>query len=68
MTIAKTRRWRRAAFALFATAFGAATPVPLPLLYRHRLHLSEGTLTVAFAVYALGLLPMLFVSGLGLSS
>lgn len=55
--------WRRVALALFAVAFGTNISTPLLLVYRHRLHLSSGTLTAIFGAYAAGLVPALFVSG-----
>lgn len=48
---------------LFAVAFGTNVPTPLLLLYRERLGLSATQLTLIFAVYAVGLLPALFLAG-----
>lgn len=50
-------------FGLFAVAFGTNVPTPLLLAYRERLDFSAVTLTMLFAVYALGLVPALLVAG-----
>jgi MFS family permease len=57
------RRWRRAAFALFVVAVGTNVPIPLLLIYRDRLTLSPDVLTAVFGVYAIGLVPALFLAG-----
>jgi predicted MFS family arabinose efflux permease len=54
---------RALAIAVFAVAFGTNVPTPLLLEYRRALDLSPTTLTVIFAMYALGLVPTLFVAG-----
>jgi MFS family permease len=54
---------RRLGFTLFAVAFGTNVPTPLLLLYRDRLGFSATVLTVAFAVYAAGLVPALLLAG-----
>lgn len=55
--------WRRAVLALFAVSAGTNIPTPLLLLYRDRLDLSPDTLGAVFGVYALGLVPALFLAG-----
>lgn len=57
------RGWRSVWLALFVVAFGAGVPVPLFLVYREDLGLSTTTITLAFGVYALGLIPTVFLSG-----
>ena len=56
-------RWRRAAFALFVVAVGTNVPIPLLLIYRDRLTLSPDVLAAVFGVYAIGLVPALFLAG-----
>ncbi|MBA3802856.1 MAG: MFS transporter, partial [Acidimicrobiia bacterium] len=51
------------AFALFAVALGTNVSTPLLLLYQESLGLSAWTVTALFAVYPLGLLPMLLWAG-----
>lgn len=51
------------AFALFAVAFGTNVPTPLLLLYRTELGLGPVALTGLFGVYAVGLVPTLFLAG-----
>lgn len=60
---AVVRSGRRLAFVLFVVAFGTNVPTPLLLVYRERLDLSATALTLIFAVYAVGLLPALFLAG-----
>jgi MFS family permease len=57
------RRQRGLWLTLFAVAFGTNVPTPLLLLYRDRLGFSATMLTVAFAVYAAGLVPALLLAG-----
>lgn len=57
------RTWRRAAFALFAVAAGTNVPTPLLLIYRDTLDLTPDVLTAVFGVYAIGLIPALFLAG-----
>jgi MFS family permease len=57
------RRTRSLELTLFAVAFGTNVPTPLLLLYRDRLGFSATVLTVAFAVYAAGLVPALLLAG-----
>jgi predicted MFS family arabinose efflux permease len=52
-----------AAFAFFAVMPGTTLPTPLYPLYRQAFGLSELTITVVFAVYALGVLVVLVVAG-----
>jgi MFS family permease len=49
--------------ALFAVAFGTNVPTPLLLAYREQLDFTATTLTVLFAVYAVGLVPALLLAG-----
>lgn len=64
MTGAAPRSGRRGLWlVLFAVAFGTNVPTPLLLVYRDRLGMSATLLTVAFAVYAVGLVPALLVAG-----
>lgn len=64
MTADASRRGPRdLGFTLFAVAFGTNVPTPLLLLYRDRLGFSATVLTVAFAVYAAGLVPALLLAG-----
>jgi MFS family permease len=60
---ARSRSWRSLWLALFAVAFGAGVPVPLLLVYREELDLSATTLTLAFGVYAVGLVPAVLAGG-----
>jgi MFS family permease len=53
----------RVALLLSAVAASAGLAVPLLPLYRHRLGLDSQQLTLAFAVYAAGLIPALVLSG-----
>jgi hypothetical protein len=55
--------WLSLWLALFAVAFGAGVPVPLFLVYRDELGFSETTVTLAFAVYAAGLIPTVLLAG-----
>lgn len=55
--------WRRAVLALFAVSAGTNVPTPLLLVYRDRLELSPDVLGAVFGVYALGLVPALFLAG-----
>jgi hypothetical protein len=48
---------------LLATAFGTNTPVPLLLVYRDELAMSDQSLTAIFGVYALGLMLALAFAG-----
>jgi MFS family permease len=57
------RPWLRLWLTLFAVAFGAGVPVPLLLVYRDELGLSEATVTLAFGIYAAGLIPAVLVAG-----
>ncbi|MFT5564020.1 MAG: MFS family permease [Myxococcota bacterium] len=59
----RERSARALAWAMFAVAFGTNVPTPLLLLYRTELDLSPVVLTALFGVYAVGLLPALFVAG-----
>jgi MFS family permease len=63
VTAAGRRDQRGLWLTLFAVAFGTNVPTPLLLTYRDRLGLSATLLTVAFAVYAAGLVPALLVAG-----
>lgn len=63
MTADLRRHELRLALALFGVAAGTQTPSPVLLYYTDRLELGAITLTVFFAVYALGLVPSLLLSG-----
>lgn len=54
---------RRLWLAILAVAFGTNVPTPLLLAYQDRLDLSATTLTVVFALYAVGLVPALLLAG-----
>lgn len=54
---------RRLAALLFAVAAGTNVPVPLLLIYRERLSMTDASLTAIFGVYALGLMLALAVAG-----
>ncbi len=60
-------RWpfRRIAYVLGVTAFGAGIPTPLYALYEQRYHFTAGVLAAVFAAYTAGVLAtMLFVAPL----
>lgn len=63
MTADLRRHELRLALALFGVAASTQTPSPVLLYYTDRLELGAITLTVFFAVYALGLVPSLLLSG-----
>lgn len=50
-----SRSWYGAAAAVAATGFGGAVPIPLLLLFRDELGLSDAALTLAFGVTAAGI-------------
>ena len=54
---------RRLGLLLLATAIGTNTPVPLLLVYRDELAMSDQSLTAIFGVYALGLMLALAFAG-----
>ena len=54
---------RALGLAMFAVAFGTNVPTPLLLRYRTALDLDPVALTAVFGVYALGLVPTLFLAG-----
>nr|MBA3339302.1 MFS transporter [Geodermatophilaceae bacterium] len=54
---------RRLMLALFAIAFSTQAPSPVLLYYTDDLNLSALSLTIFFAVYALGLVPSLLLGG-----
>lgn len=54
---------RALAVAVFAVAFGTNVPTALLLRYRELLDLTPTAVTVAFAVYAAGLVPALLLAG-----
>ncbi|MGI0132631.1 MAG: MFS transporter [Thermoplasmata archaeon] len=58
----RTTRWpfRRIAFALAVTAFGAGVPTPLYPVYRSEMHLSAGVLALVFGAYSVGVLATMF--------
>ena len=54
--------WWRIAIVMFAVAYGANQFVPMLLVYRRTLHLSEAELLAMFGVYTLGLAPAFILS------
>ena len=58
---ASPRGFRRVGAAFFVLQAGGTLPVPLYLLWRERLGFGTGTLTLVFAVYALGTLTSLLL-------
>lgn len=57
------RSYMAVALASFALIAGAAMPTPLYQMYGEVFHFSHFTLTAIFGVYALGVIPALFVFG-----
>ena len=55
--------WCWPALAMFAVGYGANQFVPLLMVYRRTLGLSDAEATAVFGVYALGLIPGLLVAG-----
>lgn len=55
--------WRWPVLAMFAVGYGANQFVPLLVVYRHELSLSDAQATAIFGVYALGLIPGLLLAG-----
>jgi MFS family permease len=53
--------FRRIAFALAVTAFGAGIPTPLYAVYESRYGFGAGVLTLVFAAYTVGVLATLFL-------
>lgn len=60
---ARRASWRWPALAMFAVGYGANQFVPLLVLYRRTLELSDAEATAVFGVYALGLIPGLVAGG-----
>lgn len=54
---------RRIGLWLFSVGFGTNVPIPLLLVYQDRLGLTQSAVTGLFGVYAVGLVPALFVAG-----
>ncbi len=56
-------RWpfRRAAFALSVTAFGAGAPTPLYVTYEAQYHFGSGVLTGIFAIYTAGVVATMLL-------
>lgn len=54
---------RRVGFWLFSVGFGTNVPVTLLLVYQDHLHLGQSAITGLFGVYAVGLVPTLFIAG-----
>ena len=57
------RSYRAVALATFVVLVGATLPTPLYQVYGEAFHFSNFTLTLIFGVYALGVIPALFVFG-----
>jgi Major Facilitator Superfamily len=57
------RCWMAAAAVLVGAGWGSNQFTPMLLVYRHALGLGAGSLEAMFAVYALGLIPGLFLAG-----
>src|ERR1700721_3790393 len=55
--------WVRIAFAMFAVGWGANQFSPMLIVYRHELRLSTGAVAGLFLVYALTLIPGVFIGG-----
>lgn len=55
--------WRWPALVMFAAGYGANQFVPLLVVYRHTLALSDAQATAIFGVYAFGLMPGLLLAG-----
>jgi MFS family permease len=54
--------WRGAGAAVVATGFGGAVPIPLLLLFRDELALSDAALTLAFGITAAGIVVGLLLA------
>jgi MFS family permease len=57
------RPWHRVVLAMLAVAWGANQFSPMLVVYRDELGLSEKTLALLFALYAVGLIPGLLLGG-----
>ncbi|MCO7175751.1 acetolactate synthase small subunit [Sporolactobacillus kofuensis] len=51
------------AYSLFITLLGTNIPSPLLALYRTQWHLTAGSVTLLFAIYALVVIPTIIISG-----
>ncbi len=54
---------RRIGLWMFSIGFGTNIPIPLLLVYQDRLNLDLSAVTGLFGIYAVGLVPALFVAG-----
>ncbi len=59
----RDRQWRWPALVMFTVGYGANQFVPLLVVYRHSLRLTDTQATAVFGVYALGLVPGLLLGG-----